>query len=150
MDLARPGVQVGLMADTRAWFAVEKLDVFRAASELMQLTDGWYSRLGRRHGPVYQQLQRAVASIVANIGEGASSLGAADRSRFFEYAYRSAGEAASLILVLAVTRALSQAERDEALGLLHRIQSMLFRLIGRARRPSTNPPADPAPDPCDP
>jgi four helix bundle protein len=54
----------------------------------------WLCERGRE---VDGQLQAALASVVANVGEGLAETSAGDRVRFFRYALRSLGEADRLI-----------------------------------------------------
>jgi four helix bundle protein len=119
---------------TGPWFAVERLDVFWAAVDVARLCDALGSRLWRRNAALWRQLQRAVASMIANIGEGASCSTMGNQRRFFEYAYRSAGECAALVITFGSLGALRADERQELLALLDRIQAMLLRMMQRAAR----------------
>jgi four helix bundle protein len=133
-------METGRRENSARWFAVEKLDVFWAAVSLLSLCDRASARLWRRNASLYRQLQRAVASILANIGEGAACSGAADRRRYFEYAYRSAGECSALIIAFDSLGALSPGEYGEARELLQRIQMMLQRMMQQAvRRANATP-----------
>jgi four helix bundle protein len=115
-------------------FAVERLDVFRVAVSLVRLLDPLGPRLWKRNSSLWRQLQRALASVVANVGEAAGCLSRPDRRRYFEYAYRSASECAALVITLDAIGALDPSETATARQLLHRTQIMLIRLIQRARR----------------
>ncbi len=141
MDVPRVMWQRGNMTASRGEpdqkFAVEKLDVYGAAVELLVLLDRLFPHLWRRNSALCRQLQRALASILTNIGEAASCMSPADRRRYFEYAYRSAGECAAAILAFEAIGALQDPDAQAARRLLHRIQAMLMRLMQRARRLST-------------
>jgi four helix bundle protein len=116
-------------------FAVEKLDVYRVALEFLVLHDRTAPRIWRRNQALFRQLQRAVASVIANIGEATSCFSPGDRRRYFEYAYRSAGECAALMIALNELGVLHGGEYDDARQLLHRIQIMLRRLMQQPTRP---------------
>jgi four helix bundle protein len=116
------------------WFPVEKLDVFRAALDLLALCDQLGRRLWVRNSALYRQLQRAVASLIANIGEGANCFTPGDRRRFYEYAYRSAGECSSLLIAFNALGALSPEEYERARDLVARVHMMLLKMMQRAKK----------------
>jgi four helix bundle protein len=87
------------------------------------------------------QLQRAIASLLANIGEAASCFSAGDRRRYFDYAYRSAGEAGALLLAFHAIGALTTDEYGALRTLVERIQQMLMRLMQRSLQNPKAPPA---------
>jgi four helix bundle protein len=120
--------------DSARWFPVEKLDVFRAALEFLALCDQLGRRLWLRNSALCRRLQRAVASLIANIGEGANCFTLGDRRRFYEYAYRSAGECSSLLIAFNALGALSPDEYARARDLLARVHMMLLKMMQHARK----------------
>lgn len=109
-----------------------KLHVYRAALYLLHVAVGDAKELRRRRrDAIADQLVRAAGSVSANIAEGYSRSGTADRVRLLDYALGSAREcitwyqAASDILPLP----LLQARQD----LLSRIRGMTLRLITAQR-----------------
>lgn len=70
--------------------------------------------------------------MIANIGEAVSSLSRGDRRRYFEYAYRSAGECSALFIAFHTIGALTEVQYDSGRVLLHRIQMMLMRRMQRS------------------
>lgn len=105
-----------------------KLHVYRAALFLLHQAVGDAKEIRRRRrDAIADQLVRAAGSVSANIAEGYSRSGTADRVRLLDYALGSAREcitwyqAASDILPLSVLEA-----RQE---LLSRIRGMTLRLI---------------------
>jgi four helix bundle protein len=114
------------------WFPVERLDVFWVAVDFLRLCDRLGRRLWVRNSALCRQLQRAAASLIANIGEGAACHTAGDRRRYFEYAYRSAGECSALLLSFHALNALTLDEYQEARALLARVHMMLRKLMAHA------------------
>lgn len=89
-------------------------------------------QLWRRDSALTRQLQRALASLICNIGEAAGSLSKGDRRRYFEYAYRSASECAAALIGFHAMDALDPSDYQEARALLHRVQIMLMGLMKHA------------------
>ena len=135
--------------DGQQKFAVEKLDAFWAAVDLLRLYDRTGPTLWRRNAGLCRQLQRAIASVISNLGEAGSCLSKGDRRRYFEYAYRSAGECSAQIIGFHAIGAFTPEEYQQARLLVHRIQAMLLRLIQRSSspKPRRNPPPSKVPAP---
>jgi four helix bundle protein len=109
-----------------------KLHVYRAALFLLHCATRDARELRkRRREAIADQLVRAAGSVSANIAEGYSRSGPADRVRFFDYALGSAREcitwyqAAADVFPLPLTEA-----RQDLLG---RIRGMTLRLISAQR-----------------
>ncbi|MBW3554787.1 MAG: four helix bundle protein [Gemmatimonadetes bacterium] len=117
-------------------FAVENLDVFWVAIDFLRLLDPLGPVLWRRNSGLWDHLKRATASVLSNVAEAASTLNVNERRRFFEFAYRSAGECAGMIISFDAIGALTPEQIEPARALLHRIQMMLLRLIQKDRRPA--------------
>ena len=79
-------------------FDHEKLDVYRAARELVVLVSGFLKRNASRN--LRDQLDRSSTSILFNIAEGAGKTARGDKQRFYEIARGSATEAAAQLDVL--------------------------------------------------
>jgi four helix bundle protein len=112
-------------------FEHERLDVYRAAIELLALADTIASELPRGRAYLADQLRRASTSIAFNIAEGAGEFAAADKARFYRSARRSATESAA---ILDGCRTLSLADAGAlATGraLLLRIVAMLTAMVVR-------------------
>jgi len=102
-------------------FEHERLDVYRAAIELLTLADTIAAGLPRGRAYLSDQLRRASTSIAFNIAEGAGEFATADKARFDRIARRSATEAAAILdacrtLQLADASALATANRRHAHG----------------------------------
>ncbi len=108
---------------------VHRLAVYRLAVEAMRLAqeDAAAARGDALLVESAGQLVRAAGSIAANIAEGFSRGGTADRRRFFEYALGSARE--SMVWYEAVR----PAELEERLARLTSIRRLLLTMIRTAR-----------------
>ena len=110
------------------------LDTFRAVEKIR----------GAQHVSLRSQLNRAAASIPANIVEGGSKPSERDFSRFIGYAI---GSAAELEYHLILARDTEAIERSEALGLLSqltKVRRMLYGLRGALSHDISKPRPDPA------
>ncbi len=112
-------------------FDHEKLDVYRAARELVVLVSGVLKRNIARE--LRDQLDRASTSILFNIAEGAGKTARADKQRFYEIARGSATEVAAQLDVLHIRGVVDPAQYRTARQLLLRIVKMLSRLAGSTR-----------------
>jgi four helix bundle protein len=110
------------------------LDTFRAVEKIR----------GPQHIALRSQLNRAAASIPANIVEGRSKPSERDFSRFIGYAI---GSAAELEYHLILARDTEAMEKSEALGLLSqltKVRRMLYGLRDALSHDATRPRPDPA------
>lgn len=112
-------------------FDHEKLDVYRAARELVVLVGGLLKRNVSRE--LREQLDRSSTSILFNIAEGAGKTARADKQRFYEIARGSATETAAQLDVLHIRAAIPSDQYRDARVLLLRIIQMLSRLAGGTR-----------------
>ena len=77
-------------------FEHERLDVYKAALELLVLADAVAATLPRGRGYLADQLRRAASSIAFNIAEGAGEFASDEKARFYRMARRSATESAAI------------------------------------------------------
>jgi four helix bundle protein len=120
--------------DVDSVFDHEKLDVYRAARELVSLVGDLLKRNVSRE--LREQLDRSSTSILFNIAEGAGKISRGDKQRFYEIARGSATETAAALDVLQLRGAISVSQYRDARHLLLRIVKMLSRLAGNARSPA--------------
>ena len=111
-------------------YLFERLDVWQAASQALVAVVGLRERL-RLPGDMRSQIERALASCVANIAEGVGRESSADRKRHFAIARGSATEAGGLIEVAWILKSLTDAERAQLRSLLQRTSWMLTAMIRR-------------------
>ena len=112
-------------------FDHERLDVYKAAIELLVIADGIANALPRGRRYLADQLRRASTSIAFNIAEGAGEFAPADKARFYRIARRSATES-SAVLDACRRLELSEAPITEAArGYLLRIVAMLTAMVLR-------------------
>ncbi len=117
------------MANTQYPFPHDRLQVFQVSVEMAAHAKQSADGIPRGHRSLADQLLRASASVVLNIGEGANrTTSGAKRQRYSE-ARGEAGEvAANLTLLTALD--LAPAERCQAVThLAGRVAGMLTRLI---------------------
>jgi four helix bundle protein len=109
--------------------AAERLDVYNVALEFQRLALSAVAQ--GSHGGLRDQLERASASIVLNIAEGAGRSSAPDKARFYSIARGSATECAAILDLLRARAAIGDADQRRARSLLVRIVQMLTRLAAR-------------------
>lgn len=80
-----------------SYFDHERLDVYKAAIELVALIDKVIESFPRGRAYPADQLQRAGTSVPLNIAEGAGEYSNNEKSRFYRIAKRSATECAGII-----------------------------------------------------
>jgi four helix bundle protein len=118
---------------------IDRLDVYRVAVEFATTA----SRLRVTPASLRDQLERAAASVVLNVAEGAGRAAGADRSHFYAIARGSAFECAAVLDVLHARGVLAAALHRDGRALLVRIAQMTSRLMGRptgvARRQRPTP-----------
>ena len=111
-------------------FEHERLDVYKAAIELLVLADSVAAMLPRGRGYLADQLRRAASSISFNIAEGAGEFASDEKARFYRLARRSATESAA---ILDACRALSLTDNSEiGRSVLLRIVAMLTAIVKRS------------------
>jgi four helix bundle protein len=106
---------------------LDRLDAYRVAVEFAALA----ARLRVTPASLRDQLDRASASIVLNIAEGAGRPSAADRAHFYAIARGSAFECAGVLDVLHARGALATSAHVDARTLIVRIVQMLSRMTLR-------------------
>jgi four helix bundle protein len=110
-------------------FDAQRLDVYRVALEFQVLSTTLLPRRGQ--SALRDQLDRASASIVLCIAEGAGRSSRPDKARFYSIARGSATECAAIVDIANARRLCSPATGAEARTLLIRIVQMLTKLIAR-------------------
>jgi len=109
-------------------FDHEKLDVYQVSIQFI----GWRIaelKFQNHIRNVYDQLERASISIPLNIAEGNGKSFPKDRKRYFEIARGSAFESAACLDILFSMHILNTEQLQCGKALLHRIVSMLTRMI---------------------
>jgi four helix bundle protein len=111
------------------WLEIDRLDCYRVAVEFLSCVPRLVPARGS--ADLRDQLERASASIVLNIAEGAGRVARLDRARFFTIARGSATECAAVLDILRARRLASPADCAAARALVVRIVQMLTKLIAR-------------------
>ncbi|EMI21071.1 23S rRNA-associated protein [Rhodopirellula maiorica SM1] len=117
---------------TEPIFDHDRLDVDRISIDYVASSFAVAKELNGCHRHACAQWLHAAQSIPLNIAEGNGKRSLKDRSRFLDNARGSALEYVAIQDVLAVTEGLNVWSHDELKRLLHRIVSMLTRLIARS------------------
>jgi four helix bundle protein len=113
----------------------EDLDVYRASIEFAALAARLLERFPRGNRAIADQLRRAAFSIPLNIAEGYGKRSEADRARFYDDIARgSAHECAAVWDVAALLGVLDEESSVRGKTLLHRIVSMLVKMVEAPRR----------------
>jgi four helix bundle protein len=115
-------------------FGFEQLDVFKVAVEMVVCVDAIAEQLPTGRGYMRDQLRRAANSVPLNIAEGAGEYAPSEKARFYRIAKRSATEAAAQVIVTTRLGLSNGDEVDEARKLLHRLVSMLVRMIASCEK----------------
>jgi four helix bundle protein len=110
-------------------FEHERLDVYRAAIELLTLADTIAAGLSRGRAYLSDQLRRASTSIAFNIAEGAGEFATADKARFDRIARRSATEAAAILDACRTLQLADASALATGRALLLRIVAMLTAMV---------------------
>ena len=109
-------------------FGFQRLDVYRAATELLGLTSKLVTRIPKGHSDIVDQLRRATLSVPLNIAEGSGKF-SRDAVRFYTIARGSALECAAILDALEAMAVFRPADLETLRALLERIVSMLTGLI---------------------
>jgi len=109
-------------------FDHERLEVYGVAIEFVAVAASLVEDLPRGRAYLADQLQRAAASIVLNIAEGAGERSAADKARFYRFACRSATESAAILDVIRTLELTDSTRLQPGREYLLRIVQMLVRL----------------------
>ena len=112
----------------------EKLDVYRAAIELVLIVEKTEGQLEPGRSYLVDQARRSSTSVVLNIAEGAGENAPAEKSRFYRIAKRSATECASVMEICFHLRLVEETRYKATREQIIRIVAMLTRLI-RAKAP---------------
>lgn len=118
-------------------FDHEKLDVYKAAIELIVLIDKIIEHLPRGKSYLADQLQRAGSSVPLNIAEGAGEYSSSEKSRFYRMAKRSATECAGILDVCRNLQLIEEKQYAEIRQLLLRIVSMLIKMAQNSNQSGT-------------
>jgi four helix bundle protein len=113
-------------------FDFERFDVYRVALEFQKLVPHLVPRRG--HASLRDQLDRASASILLNIGEGCGRSSRSDKASFYVIARGSATECASALDVLLARELIDPALHRQARALLIRVTQMLTKLVLRMQQ----------------
>ena len=110
------------------YFDHEKLDVYKAAIELVVLIDEIIEHLPRGRAYLADQLQRAGTSVPLNIAEGSGEYSSSEKVRFYRMAKRSATECASILDVCRQLKLIEETKYLRGRELLIRIVAMLTKM----------------------
>jgi len=111
-----------------SYFDHEKLDVYQAAMELVDLINTTIENLPRGKAYLVDQLQRAGSSVPLNIAEGAGEYAHNEKNRFYRIARRSATECAGIFDICRRLKIIEEKNYLQARELLMRIVAMLSKL----------------------
>jgi four helix bundle protein len=126
---------------TEPIFDHDRLNVYRLSIAYVASSFTIAKELNGCHRHARDQWLRAAQSIPLNIAEGNGKRSLKDRSRFLDIARGSALECVAIQGVLAATSGLDAQRHAELKRMLHRIVSMLTKLIARSDVVS-EPPAE--------
>jgi len=107
-----------------------KLDVYKCAMEFLAVVAEIIEQIPRGYSFLAGELKRASTSMPQNIAEGSGKPGKADRARYFGIAKGSAMECGSILDVCSVMKLVEMPLLQKGSDLVHRIVSMLSRMIG--------------------
>lgn len=110
-------------------FDFEQLDVFEVAVEMVICVDAIAEQLPAGRGYMRDQLRRAANSVPLDIAEAAGEFAPSEKARFYRIAKRSATEAAAQVIGTTRLGLTEGDDVDVARKLLHRLVSMLVRVI---------------------
>ncbi len=110
------------------YFDHEKLDVYQAAIEFVVLANTVIENLPRGRAYLADQLQRAAASILLNIAEGAGEYSINEKLRFYRMAKRSATECAGIFDICQRLQIITEPYHLKGREFLTRIVAMLIKM----------------------
>ena len=113
-------------------FERERLDVYKAAIELLVLADSVAAMLPRGRGYLADQLRRAASSISFNIAEGAGEFASDEKARFYRMARRSATESAAILDACRALSLTNDGSASAGRAILLRIVAMLTVMVKRS------------------
>ena len=119
------------VADPSDAFAFERWDVYRVAREFQTVVPLLVPRRG--NASLRDQLDRASASVLLNIAEGAGRSARAEKAQFYSIARGSVQECVAAIDIAIARGLIGEADHRHARGLLVRVSQMLTKLILRMR-----------------
>jgi four helix bundle protein len=111
----------------------EKLDVYRAAIDLLVLCERVAESLPPGRAYARDQLRRAALSVANNIAEGAGEFAGAEKRRFYRIARRSGTECAATLDACRALGLLTEQRYGQMRGVLVRVIEMLTRLAQSKR-----------------
>ena len=117
---------------TELIFDHDRLDVYRLLIDYVSSSFAVAKDLNGCHRHARDQWLRSAQSIPLNIAEGNGKRSLRDRSRFLDIARGSALECVAIQDVLSATDGLNDERHRQLKQMLHRIVSMLTRLIARS------------------
>ncbi|MHC4781289.1 MAG: four helix bundle protein [Planctomycetota bacterium] len=111
-------------------FAHEKLDAYHLLLQYLELEHELSRKMGPGSAHIRDELDRAADSMMLNYGEAAGKLmGSRDRNRYLRASTASATESATAWDVAQVRRFTPVCDVKRAKALLHRIVSVLFKMM---------------------
>ena len=113
-------------------FEHERLDVYKAALELLVLADAVAATLPRGRGYLADQLRRAASSIAFNIAQGAGEFASDEKAPFYRMARRSATESAAIFDACRVLSLTTEPASQAGRAILLRIVAMLTAMVKKS------------------
>jgi four helix bundle protein len=113
----------------------EQLTVYRKSIELLDLVIELGGMVPAGKGLVYDHAERAIWSIIINLGEGSCEHSRGDKNKFYRYALRSAGECVAAFTILSRYPGRHHDLCTKALALAREIVMMITRMIMNPRVP---------------
>jgi four helix bundle protein len=110
----------------------ERLDVYKAAIELLVLADAASATLPRARGYLAEQLRRAASSISFNVAEGAGAFASDENARFYRMARRSATESAALFDACRILSLTTEPSSQAGRAIPLRIVAMLTAMVKKS------------------
>lgn len=108
-----------------------RLDAYKRALAALAKLEGICRWIPPARLDLRDQLQRAAASVVLNVAEGAAEFSPAEKARFYRIARRSAAESIAALDILEVTTG-PPPDAGDARRLLEDVMAMTTRLVQSA------------------